>query len=920
MKLRRRYLIPIVALPAAILLFFHRLAFSGLILGRGDPLLYFYPYWHAAARTLFEAGRMPLWNSSLFMGAPFLANSQAGLLYPLNWPVWAMLPTPYAVSGSILLHLLIAGWGAYLAARRCYGLSVTGALPAGLLFALGGYLTAQVEHVNQLQGLAWLPWYFAAWGDGSAIAGERRSRLRLVIMWSGIVTLQFLAGHTQSFFISLTGFSTWLLATAFLTSAEGETGASWSRGAKALLTLAVSLLLALALAAAQLLPTLELAQLSSRQGGLPLNEALSFSLSPLLLAQSLLPTYGQLLFTEYIAFLPITALMLGIIGAWSWRSDRRKVIPLLVLALLGLSFALGAYNPIYVLLARLPGFDLFRAPARWLALYALALSLLAALGWQRALAGRIERKVLWAGSALLALLMLWGALAPRLAAVLPDAGDFPVAAPTVWTWAGWLLELALAITLFLPWLGKRLYLQRAATLLLAISVLFLASRSLPYNHLTTPAAFFELRPTSARLMAYSDCRFYPETCGQPPGRVLSLSEIFFDLGDQGEIESAHAGRLSESALFEYLVATKHKEVLSPNLPLTYDLASVDGFDGGILPLRAYTELMSMTLRVDSPDGRLREYLNAVPEARWLDMFNARYLVTDRVSDEWHEGVLFDRRHPVDLAPGEVVSVGHVPAHEATELWLLVADGAGSVRVGIPDGEEQMVTPEPIAGQVWRVAFSQPTIPATLTLQATDDGSGWQVEGLALVDNRDGTFQSLLPGNYRLLLSGDVKMYENLDVLPRAYIVHSWSWQPDSEAAAKYVGDSAFNPRLEAVITGEGDPVSLEAAAADSVLVDRYEPELVQLSVSVAEPGLLVLSDAHYPGWTATIDGSEEEILQVNGMFRGLFVPAGQHEVRFEFTSPLYAFGRLVSVAALLGWLILLWVTWRRQRARPPDIK
>ena len=96
------------------------------------------------------------------MGAPFLANSQAGFFYPLNWPVWLLLPTPYAVSASILVHVVIAGAGVYLAGRRTLALTRPAALLGAALFALGGYLTAQVEHVNQLQGLAWLPWLFVA--------------------------------------------------------------------------------------------------------------------------------------------------------------------------------------------------------------------------------------------------------------------------------------------------------------------------------------------------------------------------------------------------------------------------------------------------------------------------------------------------------------------------------------------------------------------------------------------------------------------------------------------------------------------------------------------------------------------------------------------------------------------------------------
>ncbi|MCA9974317.1 MAG: hypothetical protein KC413_01150, partial [Anaerolineales bacterium] len=47
-----------------ILLFFAKMAFSNLILARGDTFLYFYPYWEAAAEAL-RNGRIPLWNPDL---------------------------------------------------------------------------------------------------------------------------------------------------------------------------------------------------------------------------------------------------------------------------------------------------------------------------------------------------------------------------------------------------------------------------------------------------------------------------------------------------------------------------------------------------------------------------------------------------------------------------------------------------------------------------------------------------------------------------------------------------------------------------------------------------------------------------------------------------------------------------------------
>ncbi|MCA9971724.1 MAG: hypothetical protein KC425_15975, partial [Anaerolineales bacterium] len=380
---------PVAALLALILLFFHQMAFSNLILARGDTFLYFYPYWDAAAEAL-RAGRLPLWNPYLFMGAPFLANSQVGLFYPPNWPLWLLFDAPTAVKASILLHLAIAGCGAYLAARQTLALGRDGALATAVTFALGGYLTAQVEHVNQLQGLAWLPWFLVVLGRCARERPLPRAVAigRTATALAGLFALQLLAGHTQTAFITgvavlLYGGGVWLAGYLTRRQAEGLPFRFAAQRVAQRLPLALLLGVGLAgvLAAVQLLPTQELAQLSARQGGLPANEVLSFSLHPLLLPRALLPGFGQSLFSEYVAFVPLTLLLLAFVGGWQWRGWH-GVLPAVVLVAAGLLLALGIFNPLNWLLARLPGFNLFRVPARWLVLYALGVALLAGAGWQ----------------------------------------------------------------------------------------------------------------------------------------------------------------------------------------------------------------------------------------------------------------------------------------------------------------------------------------------------------------------------------------------------------------------------------------------------------------------------------------------------------------------------------------------------------
>ncbi|MBE2223628.1 MAG: YfhO family protein [Anaerolineae bacterium] len=938
-----KWAVPGLLLVGLILLFFNKMAFSNLILARGDTFLYFYPYWHAAAEAL-KVGRVPFWNDSLFMGVPLLANSQVGFFYPLNWPVWALLPTPYAVSASILVHVVIAGTGTYLLAKRALALEWQAALLTAVLFALGGYFTAQVEHINQVQGLAWLPWLLWAVTprprDWTNLQDWSNLRIWLLARGTAVTlffVLQLFAGHTQTTFISGVAAGVWILSFWIydlrltiddlpLVSHRLRT----THYALRISALFLGVILALLITAVQLLPTLELSSYSARQGGLLPNEVLSFSLNPLLLGRALLPSVGQSLFSEYVAFLPIVALVLAVVGAWQWRRWP-GVLPALVLVILGLFLAFGVFNPVYWLLARLPGFNLFRVPARWLVLYGLGTALLAGVGFQilwdrwhlqtrdwKTLPDRAKEN-LWhverplrLGIVLVILLMAWNAIAGILAQFLPVAAEAPYEAANPFTLLLWVVEIVL-VYLFVSGLRPRW--NRDSRLKfgftpanwgspwwlagLALAVLFLASRSLPYNNLTSPEAWFDLRPPTIRLLTDDTV---------PPGRLLSLSNIFFDPGDQGEIASIYADQLNEAALYDYIVAIKQKEIIAPNLPLAYGLASVDGFDGGILPLAAYSQLMRLILPdgQTTTDGRLREHLSAVPEAKWLDLFNGRYLITDKTGDQWRTlaapemDLFFDLQHNLTIT--DSFEIAYLPDFPVTALVVMSEGEVGQVLV---NGIAAPLHHEDGDLSVWTV----PEPPQSLVLTAGD--APWQVRGATLLNESAGTFMALTLGNYRLIHSGDVKLYENLDVLPRAFFVPNWQRVPNTETALSLMAEPEFDPRETAVLVNSQQSTinNQQSTTVGEAVITRYEPEQVVVQTNSAAAGLLLLTDANYPGWQATIDGQPVPIETADILFKSLFVPAGEHEVVFTFQSASFANGRSVSLIGLLIMLALSGVVW-----------
>jgi hypothetical protein len=906
-------LLAVALLWALVLVFFWGIALAGRVLAGGDAFSYFYPYWAAATRAI-RAGRLPLWDPYLFMGAPFLANSQAGVLYPLNWPLWLLLPAERSIHLTIVLHLCLAALNAYLWGRVSLRTGRLGGWAVGAIFALGGYLGAQVEHVNQLQGLAWLPLLLVLW-DKSADRRRRISNLSFVGL-AIVIGLIFLAGHTQTAFIALLGLAAYGLGPGLWRAARWR---EWKPLARQAALLVGAAALGMALAGVQLIPTWELSRLSIRAGGLPFNERLSFSLSPFYFARALLPDFvtpvlpGHI---EHVAYVGVIGLALALVGFCNLQHPTSNLEPQIsnqpiskstILLLLGLFLSLGLYNPVYLFLARfVPGFAHFRVPARWLVLYALGIAGLAGLGveamWQRH--GRLSRRTLLVIAAVLVVLACWAVAGVRI------RESEHVGRLTLIGWAaGGILALGLlAAAIRLPRLAT------AGLLALLIVELFAAGSALPYRRATAPQAFTSLRPAIAHLLAAPQ--------GDPPARFLSMSDITFDPGDLAEIRIIYGPQLSDAALYDYIVAAKQKEVLSPNLPLAFGVPAADGYDGGVLPLARYVTLERLLLPAErvSMDGRLRENLTTIPDGRWLDLFNVGYIITDKLHDAWLDGVFYDLQFGARLAQGESAAVAYVPQFEATALGLVTyLDGAanlpdgttvGAVEVGFSEITRtfELRAGENISGSesVTRLRWAPPGTPTAVVVRGTLPDGKLIVRGVSLIDERSGSFQALVlsdQGRFRLAHSGDVKIYENLDVLPRAFLVHDAVTAADDEAALTLMQDVAFDPAAQVVL--EWDGLSRRSAQAGKPVLRQpatlsYEPERVEIAVSLDAPGYLVLTDAWYPGWRATVDGQPTQILRADILFRAVAVDAGEHRVVFTFRPLSLYVGTGVSLAGLVG--------------------
>jgi hypothetical protein len=169
--------------------------------------------------------------------------------------------------------------------------------------------------------------------------------------------------------------------------------------------------------------------------------------------------------------------------------------------------------------------------------------------------------------------------------------------------------------------------------------------------------------------------------------------------------------------------------------------------------------------------------------------------------------------------------------------------------------------------------------------------------------------------YGLAFDGDVWIYENREVLPRAYMVQQARFVETEEDALAEMYSANFDPRKTVVIAGSARPGSLDVPSAEHPVVEvaRYTPSEVEVNVDSMNKGFLVLSDRYYPGWKVFVDGKESLMYKANYIFRAVQLDKGQHRIRFSFGPPLFRLGLYISIVSVIFVIIGACVMRRQYR-------
>jgi hypothetical protein len=778
-------------LVAAGLVFFADALFSSKNFFYRDILNFHYPLRRVLIDS-FARGELPLWNPYVYLGQPMLANPNYMTFYPTNL-LHLLFPFNYAFKLHFILHPIAGGLGIYFLARRL-GIRGEAALGGALAYELSGTALSFLNLYNIVPAVALMPWI--AWAFYGAL---REHTCRRTIAFGVLLALQLIALEPLIFQCDVLLLAA--LAVIWVWEQGDRFGALHRIGGVS----AAGALLAIGLAAVQILPTLELLPLSARGSGLGLNIAGEWSVHPVDLLNTIIPNlfgnpftidvsdyWGELYHEStagYLAsfFCGSVTILLSALAFFSRRTKFRTTM--VVLFGISILLGLGKFTPVYPwLYNHVPLFNLGRYPSKYFLLSSLIVSILASLGLEAVMnaktderpGSRMDRACMIGavlGACLIGLALYWkidrGPLESMIRAktlpALAGTKNIPAIA------AGLSNSIRTAgVFLFLSSLlvAARRWMKRSAALV-GILVLFIPLELIPANLGLAP------------LISDADMDFIPD--------------VDLYMRQQGPRELWRA--------------------VSPNL---------------------------MT---PQPEGFSLRAPNR--SSAWMVLFYRR---SGRSLDGIRDGI----QYSIDR------SIDHLNTRESNLLWQGCLD--------LPPKERLDLLANLNSSMV--MSLGQPQNPRAELLLRFD------------------THSSLDYGLYRLK-----------NALPRAYFAtHVIEVASADEARSRLLETRAG--LQDSVILESVKPLRPAPSRGGQVKIVGYESNRVLCQVQSHSPGYLVLLDSYYPGWNATVDGRQTDILRANYAFRAVFVPAGSHRVEFRFAPRTFYAGVAITLATALMAVLL----------------
>ena len=197
----------------------------------------------------------------------------------------------------------------------------------------------------------------------------------------------------------------------------------------------------------------------------------------------------------------------------------------------------------------------------------------------------------------------------------------------------------------------------------------------------------------------------------------------------------------------------------------------------------------------------------------------------------------------------------------------------------------------------------------------------QIENKSMFEN-DSAILNMLNAKYFIKKNPEgqtISYTKNDKAMGNAWLVKNILYV--NTARAEFDSLGTFNPKETAIVHESFKPSIPNPPVFDSsatISLVKNDNDVVTYSFNALSNQFAVFSEVYYKsGWKAYIDGKEAPIIKVNYVLRGLSVPAGKHDIRFEFKPEGYYNGKKITSIFSIVLIVVLaagfFMEWRNRK-------
>ncbi len=798
-----------------------------------------------------RSGEVPVWTPEFQAGTPLIANAIQSFFYLPHVVLRQVLPGVLVANFSLFFHLCLAGMGMQFLLRS-QGIQRLPAFFGALIFSLGGYFIGRITLPHLFFPAAWIPlilWaLFALWD---------KPTIYRVGIFSVTVAAQVFSGHIQIFFYTLL---LMLIAVGVLYT-RSATKNIWAR----VYTIAAAAGLVFLLTAVAIWPVLELMPQSKRSAALTGVELLDVSYPPAQLIQWVYPTIfgrgesytgakNEPELMEYIGIIGLIAVFFGFLDKQAWKSPLG--LTAIVCIGVGLLLAGGQYSPPFLFWLKIfPAWGLLANPGRAIILVHIGAVIVATFGFQAMLHRTIPVHRHRLGMLLIFLTFF-------------ELCYFGIFANPVYPLTAWLVRPKVLVVVPTRTDAPRIYSHKklfpASPTDFSPNVGFVIGQSITAQQTMRPqqdnwqSVAVGLTWNGKNI---SSGKVVLEVLGET-GDVIRTASISGNTVGNGELVTFSFDPISHSKdiLFRLRLRSSYPATSAPTVIIMTNQGGFDYNPTGVLERCTIKSCVVVT----APDWHANADLN----------FILGYV---------EKPVIFNREILLPVI-GESLGQKMVRGHLTLQLGRIY-------RYLYAMGERgDVVESELIPHRQLLDRLSVGTIVASYPEHRLLEG----MPGLARV--------ATYPLQNRYL-----QVYRNEQAFPRLGFAGQVRRAKSAEDALSLLVSNAVESDTVVV---EGLPFSMPLSstgtATAKIMIDTAQK--VTITTNTESAKLLVLRDAMYTGWQASLDGVATPIYTIDSLFRGVVVPSGEHSVVFSYHPIIYRRSLIVSS---MSWIMVVgFLAWR----------